>query len=133
MVTVEDATKMALAFPDVTEGARWNNTTWSVNGKTFAWLRPFSKADIKRFGDVTPPKGPIIALVVTDLMEKDAAIAANPKSFFTIEHFNGYAAILVQLDKVTKTALKAAMTDAYAICATPKPPKPKKPKDRRAR
>jgi hypothetical protein len=116
-VTSAEARKMAMAFPDVTEGARYGNRTWLRGKKAFAWDRPFSKADIKRFGDETPPEGPIFAVLVADLLEKDAAIAANPRAFFTIEHFKGYPAFLIQLNKVTKRDLKKALDHAYESAA----------------
>jgi len=83
---------MALQLPEVTEGERHGNRSWFVAGKCFAWERPFSKADIKRFGDAIPPQGPIFAVRVTDLGEKEAVLAAQPKAFFTIPHFDGYSA-----------------------------------------
>jgi hypothetical protein len=118
MVSVDDASKMILALPGVTEGARFGQRTWFVGKRAFAWERPFSKADIKRFGDAAPPSGPILAVIVADLLEKEAALAANPRSFFTIPHFDGFAAVLIQLDKVTKTALKAALADAHEAART---------------
>ena len=84
MATFDDAAQLALALPDVTEAERHGHRTWFVAGKAFAWERPFSKADIKRFGDVTPPAGPILAVRVEDLSEKEAVLAAQPKAFFTI-------------------------------------------------
>jgi hypothetical protein len=120
MVTIDDARQMALALPDVTEGERHGNRTWVVAGKAFAWERPFSKADIKRFGDATPPGGPILAVRVADLGEKEAVLAAHPKGFFTIPHFDGYAAVLIQLNSVTKRALQEAIVDGWLACAPPK-------------
>jgi hypothetical protein len=119
MATIEDAARMALELPEVTEGARHGNRTWFVGGKGFAWERPFSKADIKRYGDSTPPDGPILAVSVDDLGEKEAVLAAEPKAFFTIPHFDGYAAVLIQLKAVTKKALREAIIDAWLACATP--------------
>ncbi len=117
MVTVEEAARLASELPEVTEGERYGNRTWDVGGKTFAWERPFSKADIRRFGGQTPPDGPILAVRVEDLGEKEAVLAANPKGFFTIPHFDGYPAVLIQLKTVGKRALREALLDGWLACA----------------
>jgi len=117
MVTIEDAAEMSLELPEVVEGERHGHRTWSVGGKAFAWVRPFSKADVRRFGDITPPDGPILAVRVADLGEKEAVLAAHPKAFFTIPHFDGYSAVLIQLPAVTRGALREAIIDGWLACA----------------
>lgn len=117
MVSIDEVARIAMELPEVTQGERYGTRTWSVSGKVFAWERAFSKADVRRFGDASPPEGPILAVRVDDLGEKEAVLAAQPKAFFTIPHFDGYAAVLIQLKQVTKRALREAMVDGWLACA----------------
>jgi hypothetical protein len=119
MATLADVARLAMELPEVTEGERHGNLTWCVDGKAFGWERPFSKADIKRFGDVTPPEGPIVAVRVADLAEKEAVLASSSRAIFMIPHFEGYSAVLIQLRTVTNKALREAIVDAWLACAPP--------------
>ena len=117
MVSLDEAVSLVTALPDVTEDQRRGARTWFVAGKAFACERPFSKADLRRFGDAQPPDGPILALRTVDLTDKEVLLASGLKGFFTIPHFDGYAAVLVQLKVATKKPLRDAIEDAWLACA----------------
>ncbi len=114
---IDDVAALALGLPEATEGTRYGNRTWFVADKAFAWERPFSKADLKRFGDATPPDGPILATAVEDLGEKEAVLASGQRGFFTIPHFDGYATVLIQLRVATKRSVRDALVDGWLACA----------------
>ena len=120
MVTLQDVDAWARELPEVTIGERFGHRTWLVADKGFAWERPFSKADIKRYGTTRPPEGPIVALRVADLTEKEAVLATASSAVFTIPHFNGYAAVLVQLDHAEEAELRELLVDAWLACAPPR-------------
>ena len=105
--TFDDVARLAAELPEVTQGEEKfrGHRAWLVAAKMFAWERPFSKADLKRFGDQAPPEGPILAIRTADLHEKEAILAAGPDAFFTIPHFDGYKAYLIELDRVPAEAL----------------------------
>jgi hypothetical protein len=119
VVTIDDAARTAAAMPQVSEVERHGNRSWAVAGKVFVWERPFSKADITRFGTEQPPDGPILAARVADLGEKDAVLAAHPEAAFTIPHFDGYAAVLLTLDTTSPAVLQEVIEDAWLACAPP--------------
>jgi hypothetical protein len=120
MPTLNDVARIARTLPDVEERERRGTRTWQVHDKTFAWERPFTKADIKRFGDAPIPQGTILAVRVANLGVKEAVLAATPDSFFNMAHFDGFAAVLIQLRRVSMGDLRDALLDAWAACAPPK-------------
>ena len=117
VLTIDDAARLALALPEVGEGERHGHRTWLVAGKAFAWERPFSKADIRRFGSETPPGGPILAVSTLDLEDKEAILASELPGVFTIPHFDGYPAILVELERADREQLAELLLDGWLACA----------------
>lgn len=118
MATVDDVANIASGFPEVTVGSSYGNQAWTVCGKAFAWVRPFSKADLKRFGDETPPEGPIVAVKVEDLADKEAVLEAHATSCFTIAHFDSFPAVLVNLPDATIDELEELLEDGWLACAS---------------
>lgn len=66
--------------------------------KEIAWQRPLSKKDMTALGDKAPA-GDVLAIHVDSVAEKEAWIAAEPKSCFDSAHFKNYPAVLIDLSK----------------------------------
>ena len=120
MPTLEDVAAMAMELPEVTEGVSWGQRTWSVRKKSFVWERPFTKADIKRYGDEPVPQGELVGVRVEDLHEKDAILEAGTKGVFTISHFDNYPAVLIQLKLIGRRNLRELIVNAWLAVAPAK-------------
>ncbi len=44
-------------------------------------------------------------------------LAAGHPGFFTIPHFDGYAAVLIELGRAAPDTVRDALTDGYLACA----------------
>ena len=88
---------------------------WRVGKKLLAWerpLRPSEREALTRSGDDTPD-GNILGVRVADEGIKFALIADEPDVYFTTPHFDGYAAVLVKLDKIAERDLEELITEAW--------------------
>lgn len=113
MATWDDVRRIALALPEVTERASYNGApAWRVKDKLFVWDRPLAKTDIAALGDAAPT-GPILGVSVADLGDKQALVEQAPDVYFTTPHFDGYPAILIQLNNIGVSELTEVITDAW--------------------
>lgn len=112
MATVDDVRRIALGLPETTQGESHGHLDWRVKGKMFVWERPLRKGDIAALGDRVPD-GPVFAAHTGDEGVKLALIADDPRVYFTTPHFDGYAAVLFELDRISVPELTELITDAW--------------------
>jgi hypothetical protein len=113
MATWDDVHKAALSLPETIETVAGDGRrAWSVRNKKIAWERPLRPADRAALGADTPA-GPVLAFRTVDLLEKEEILAAMPDVFFTTPHFDGYPAVLAQLDRLEVPVLAQLMLDAW--------------------
>ena len=117
--TIEDVERLAMSLDGVTVGARWNNRTWLVGKHGFVWERPLSKADVKRLtaAGERVPSGPIIAVSLEDLGEKEAELAEHRAGVFDIAHFASYPAVLIELDVAARETVEELVRTAWMTVA----------------
>lgn len=92
--------------------SRAGETSWTVNGKGFVWERPLRKSDLAALGK-NAPDGPILGVRTADLEMKDVLLKSNPKAIFATPHFDGYPAVLVQLEKISVKDLGDLIVEAW--------------------
>ena len=114
MASWDEVRRLATALADVTEHEIRGLRQWKVKGKLFVWERPLRKADRDALGDAAP-EGPILAARVEHEIAKDALLADDPGVFFTTPHFDGYAIVLVRLDRISAADLREVVTEAWLV------------------
>jgi hypothetical protein len=112
MATWEDVSRLALAMPEAVESTSHGNRAWKVKDKLFVWERPLRQSDLKALGDEAPT-GPILGARVEHLIAKEALIADDPSVFFTTPHFDGYPAVLIRLDAISREILEEVVVEAW--------------------
>lgn len=59
----------------------------------------------------------VLAVRTSSVAERDLLIAHDPAVFFTEPHYNGYPAVLVRLDRVTRATLERLLLEAWRVQA----------------
>lgn len=118
MATWDDVRRLALALPGTSERLSRGHAQWRVADKLFVWERPLRRSDLAALGDGAPG-GPILGARVEHLLAKEALLADDPDVYFTTPHFDGYPAVLVQLDRIDEANLEEVVVEAW-LCRAPK-------------
>ena len=116
-MTFADVDAFARRLPGVSVTTSWSHRTWMAGKLAFAWQRPFTKADIRRFGNETPPAGEILAVRVESLDAKEALLEMALPGFFSIPHFDGFPGLLIALRKARARDVRAVIANAHAAVA----------------
>lgn len=78
------------------------------------WDRPLRRAERVALGDGGPAEtDPVLGVRVADEGVKAALLADAPDVFFTTPHFDGYAAVLVRLERITVPELAELVEEAW--------------------
>jgi hypothetical protein len=112
MASWDDVRRIALGLPEVSEGTSYGLTAWKVRDKTFVWERPLRDRELEELGEAAPG-GEILGARVEDLGVKETLLADDPGHFFTTPHFDGYAAVLVELEKIGAEELREVIVEAW--------------------
>jgi hypothetical protein len=131
MASQADVRRIALSLPETEEAG--DRFAFSVRNK--GKLKGFVWVWMERVEPKKPrvPQAAVIAVRVASLDKKDALLALDSSKFFTEPHYNGFPAVLVNLQAVTVGELKPLITEAWRCQAPNDLDLQKKPRVKRAR
>lgn len=121
VATPEDVDEICTGLPEVELGTAWgDNPTYKVRGKGFLMHRPPGPTAVDPA--TGEPYTDLLVIAVPSENEKRALVEDDGSPFFTIDHFKGYNAVLVQqsrLGELSREELAEVITDAW-LTKTPK-------------
>ena len=120
--SADDIDEICMGLPEVEFGTSWGDLpTYKVRGKGFVLYRaPHRTAIDPATGE---PFDDLLVIMTPTEVEKRALVEDERLPFFTIDHFNGFNAVLVQLSRlgeIDREELVEIITEAWATKA-PKP------------
>lgn len=121
MATIDDVRRIATGLPQVEE--RQDRGEWVVRGKSFVWQRPLRHADHQALGD-SAPAGTIVGIRVPEVGDQQALVQNGPDGVFITPHFEGWPAVLVELEKIGVEELAELIEDAWLVQAPKRVSKP---------
>ncbi len=114
---------LALAGAQEDEGHFGFSIAAAPKRKGFAWAWR-ERIDPRK---ARVPNERVLAIRVANLDAKEALLMSDAEAFFTEPHYDGYAAVLVRLDVVTRAQLRGLLVQAHATTlALKKSPRPAK-------
>lgn len=102
MPSWDDVVRMAGELPGVEESTWFRSPSLKVAGKGFARLRSEAEGGV---------------VLMCGLDEKAALLASGDPAFYSTPHYDGYPAILVDLDRVDPQQLGELLEEAWRIKA----------------
>jgi len=113
MADWDDVRTLVTAMPDTEERtSKRGPLEWRVRNNLFVWERPLRRGDLTALGP-DAPEGPVLAARVPDVVAKEALLADLSGVYFTTPHFDGYAIVLVDLDRVPRDELEELIVEAW--------------------
>ena len=112
MADWDDVRRIALALPESSEQSSHGHASWRVREKGFVWERPLRPAEVRALGEAAPT-GAILGARVEHLGAKEALLADDPGAFFTTPHFDGFPAVLVRLERISRDDLEELIVEAW--------------------
>jgi hypothetical protein len=109
MVDKDDLRRIALGFEGVAEQDP-GSYAFQRDGRGMIW--PYPERVHPRKARV--PRYDMYVMRVADADDKEAFLAGDPDVFFTTDHYNGYASVIVRLDAVDEERLREIVADAWA-------------------
>ena len=107
MASQDDVRRIALSLSGVVA----DGSTFRVDGRLMAW--PWmQRLDPKRPRVANP--GVLVVRMASEL-DKQALIDLDPAVFFTEPHYDGYAAVLINLAAIDEQMLAKLLTDSWAL------------------
>ncbi|MBD3946281.1 MmcQ/YjbR family DNA-binding protein [Nocardioides ganghwensis] len=119
----EDVDEICAGLPETEFGTSWGDRpTWKVprgdKGRGFVLYRaPHKSAVDPATGEMYDD---LVVITTPTEVEKNALVEDPDTPFFTIDHFKGYSAVLVQqsrLGEIDRDELVEILTDAWATRA----------------